>query len=61
MQIKHAKEDYKKDFLFLFAWNEWAEGGYLEPDEKWQYQYLESIRKALLDCGEYPEEDFQYE
>lgn len=61
LQIKHAKEDYKKDFLFLFAWNEWAEGGYLEPDEKWQYQYLESIRNALLDCGEYPEEDYQYE
>lgn len=61
LQIKHAKEDYKKDFLFLFAWNEWAEGGYLEPDEKWQYQYLASIRNALLDCGEYPEEDYQYE
>ena len=37
------------DMLFLFAWNEWSEGGYLEPDEHWQYGYLENLRDALND------------
>ena len=57
LQINHAKKDYKKDFLFLFAWNEWTEGGYLEPDNKWGYQYLECVKNALLICDEYPQED----
>ena len=46
-QIKNAQDNYKKDMLFLFAWNEWAEGGYLEPDEKNKYGYLEAIKRAL--------------
>ena len=46
-QIKRAKEVYHKDMLFLFAWNEWGEGGYLEPDEKEGYARLEAIRDSL--------------
>lgn len=46
-QIMRAKTIYKTDYLFMFAWNEWAESGYLEPDEKFQYKYLEAIRDAL--------------
>lgn len=46
-QIHRTKEIYKKDMLFLFAWNEWAEGGYMEPDEKYGYGYLEALKKAL--------------
>lgn len=52
--VKRAKEVYKKDMIFLFAWNEWAEGGYLEPDEKNGYGYLEAIYKALEENGELP-------
>lgn len=46
-QIKRAKEDYHTDKLFLFAWNEWAEGGFLEPDEEWKYSMLEAVKEAL--------------
>ena len=31
----------------LFFLDEWAEGGYLEPDQKNQYGYLEAIRDTL--------------
>ena len=46
-QIKRTKEVYKKDMLFLFAWNEWGEGGYLEPDECDKYGRLEAVREAI--------------
>lgn len=40
-------EPYSADenFIFINAWNEWAEGNHLEPCEKWGHQYLEQIKK----------------
>ncbi|HEL2312519.1 TPA: glycoside hydrolase family 99-like domain-containing protein [Streptococcus suis] len=48
-QIKNVSENYQNDMLFIFAWNEWAEGGYLEPDERNKYGYLEALKESLQD------------
>ena len=34
--------------LFLKAWNEWAEGNYIEPDMKFGRSYLEVIRDEII-------------
>ena len=33
--------------LFLNAWNEWAEGNHLEPDQQYGHAYLEQVRDAI--------------
>ncbi len=36
-----------ENFVFINAWNEWAEGNHLEPDQKWGNAFLESTHKVL--------------
>lgn len=55
-QILNVRETYKTDMIFLFAWNEWAEGGYLEPDDFYKFSYLEGLHNALLECNEIEEQ-----
>lgn len=47
---KLAKRNSNNDFLFINAWNEWAEGTYLEPDIKNGFNYLQSVEKAIKKC-----------
>ena len=53
-QIIRARDIYNKDMIFMYAWNEWAEGGYLEPDERYGYGNLHAIKKALEKTNEFP-------
>lgn len=46
--VKLAKENSKPhQILMIKSWNEWAEGNYLEPDQKWGRAYLEVFKKVM--------------
>ncbi len=36
-----------ENFIFINAWNEWAEGNHLEPCLKWGRKYLEVTKKII--------------
>ncbi len=41
------EQNFGERIVFINAWNEWAEGNYLEPDKIFGRMYLEAVSKAI--------------
>lgn len=37
----------QKRFVFLKSWNEWGEGNYMEPDQKFGISYINTLKEEL--------------
>lgn len=43
-----VNKPYADRLIFINAWNEWAEGNHLEPDQKHGLRFLEAVRRTIL-------------
>lgn len=46
-RLKEMNFSEEENLVFINAWNEWAEGNYLEPNDKYKSLYLEALKSAI--------------
>lgn len=49
-RVENYPDQHK--IVFIKSWNEWAEGNYLEPDQRHGTGYLRAIKDVLQSCKE---------
>lgn len=47
LDITDVRSTGEENIVFINAWNEWAEGNHLEPDQKFGNAYLEATKLAI--------------